>query len=217
MEVDAQADVRADGVAHRLDVFQHALDLGVAVDEMQLLGAIHLHRGEAAFHRRPGRLRGVRRTVAADPGIGADTLAHRAAEQLMHRHAEVLALDVPEGLVDAGDGAHQHRAATVEAAAVHDVPQVLDVARVLADQIVGKLVDGGRHRVRPALYHRLAPAADADIGIDAQEQPARRDQEGGEAGDLHARDSCCAAVTVDQPRANARARLATSAAVSPGV
>ena len=39
---------------------------------------------------------------------------------------------------------------------------------------------------RAAFDHRFAPAADALVGLDLQEQPARRGLVGGEADDLHA-------------------------------
>jgi len=47
--------------------------------------------------------------------------------------AELLSLDVPQRLVNAGDGAHQHRAAAVEAAAVHRLPVILDPCRILTE------------------------------------------------------------------------------------
>jgi len=48
--------------------------------------------------------------------------------------AELLPPDVPQRLVNAGDGAHhQHRAAAVEAAAVHRLPVILDPCRILTE------------------------------------------------------------------------------------
>jgi thiamine monophosphate synthase len=80
---------------------------------------------------------------------------------------------MPRRLVDAGKRAHVDGAAAVEAAAIHDVPVVLDQEWILADQVVGKLVHAGFHRQSPALDHRLAPADHALIGLDFQKQPAR--------------------------------------------
>ncbi len=103
----------------------------------------------------------------------------------MDRLAERLALDVPERLVDARDRAHVDRTTAIEAAAIHDVPVVFDQEGVLADQIVFQFVDGGLHRQRPPLDHRLAPADNALIRLDLQEQPAWRNDVGGELGDFH--------------------------------
>ena len=125
------------------------------------------------------------RPVAADPAIDPHLLAHRPAQQRMHRLAQHLALDVPQRLVDAGQRAHMHGAAAIEAAAIQHRPVILDRRRVLADQIIGQFGDAGRHRFGAAFHHRLAPAGDAFIGLDLQEQPARRHHEGGELGDFH--------------------------------
>jgi hypothetical protein len=105
----------------------------------------------------------------------------------MDRLAERLALDVPQCLVDARDRAHVDGAAAIEAAAIHDVPVVLDQERVLADQVVLELVDSRLDGQGPALDDGLAPADDALVGLDLQEQPARRHDIGGELGDLHGR------------------------------
>ena len=124
---------------------------------------------------------GVGRPVAADPGINPHPLAHRTAKKLVDRLAQGLALDVPQRLVDAGDGAHVHAAAAVEAAPVQHGPVILDGRRVFADQVVGQLLHHRRHGVGPAFEHRLSPAADARIRVDLQEQPARWNKESGEA------------------------------------
>ena len=185
VEVHADAHVRPHGLAHRGHVGQAALDLVVAVDELQLLGAVHLDGGEAARH---GRLRGgggVGRAVATDPAVDADAVAHLAAQQVGDAHAQGLALDVPQRLVDAGQCAHVDAAAAVEAGAVHHGPVVLDLAGVLADEVIGQLIDHGGDGVGAAFEHRLAPAVDALVGFDFEEAPARRDDEGGEAGDFH--------------------------------
>jgi hypothetical protein len=103
----------------------------------------------------------------------------------MDRLAERLALDVPQRLVDARDGAHVDGATAIEAAAIHDGPVVLDQEGILADQVVCQFVDGGLDGQRTAFDDRLAPADDALVGLDLQEQPARRNDIGGEFGDLH--------------------------------
>jgi hypothetical protein len=63
---------------------------------------------------------------------------------------------------------------------------ILDMARIFADKIIGQFFHGGCDGMRAALYDRFAPAADSLIGIDAYEQPAWRNEKGGETSDLHA-------------------------------
>src|SRR5690606_22221736 len=60
------------------------------------------------------------------------------------------------------------------------------VRRVAADQQLAQFVHGGLDRGRAALDHRFAPDADALVGLDLQEQPARRRVPGGQARNLHA-------------------------------
>ena len=50
----------------------------------------------------------------------------RAAQQLVHRHAEPLALDIPQRLVDRRDGRRQDDAAAPEAVAMQPLPVMLD-------------------------------------------------------------------------------------------
>jgi hypothetical protein len=128
----------------------------------------------------------VGRAVAADPAVGLHLVAHQAAQQFVDRRAQDLALDVPQRLVDAGDRAHQDRAAAVEAGAVHGLPQVVDAGRVLPDQVGLEFLDRGFDGARAAFDDGLAPADDAFVGVDFQEHPARRNTVGGQFGDFHA-------------------------------
>src|SRR5262249_48112888 len=119
----------------------------------------------------------------ADMGINADAPARRPAEQLVDWHAEGLALDVPQGHVDAAQGAGEHRAAAVKGMAVDRLPVVYHLPRVLADQVGLALRDGRRPRVGTALDDGFAQADDVGVGVDLQEQPARLHQERFQAGD----------------------------------
>src|SRR5215203_4590132 len=104
----------------------------------------------------------------------------------MDREPERLALDVPERLVDARDSAGQDGTAAVEATLGENLPVVLDRARIPADQVAGELLDRGGHRDGPALDDGLAPAGDALIGADRQEQPTGLDEKRFQCGDPHA-------------------------------
>ena len=47
----------------------------------------------------------IRRPVATDPAVHLHAVAHQTTEQFIHGRAQYLALDVPQRLIDAGDGA----------------------------------------------------------------------------------------------------------------
>src|SRR5450830_1060942 len=185
MEVDADAHVRADGIAHGGDVGQGQVDFFEAVDELQFFGTVHFHRGEATRYGFFGGAGGVGGAVAADPRIHANLVTHLAAQQVADRHAQGFALDVPQRLVDAGQCAHMHGAAAIEAAAIEDGPDVFDIAWIFADQVVGQFLNRSRHRVGAAFDHGFAPAGDALVGFHFKEAPARWDDEGRQFGDFH--------------------------------
>ena len=98
-------------------------------------------------------------------GVDADPVARRAAEQLVDGHAQGLALDVPEGHVDAAQGAGQDRAAAVEGVAVDRLPVVDDLARVLADEVGLDLLDRRRRRssARPSTIGSPRPTIPASV------------------------------------------------------
>ncbi len=185
VEVHTNADVLAHRFADHRHIGDGLLHLGVAVDVLHLFGAVHLHGGKAARHRRLRLGRRVCRAITPYPGVDADAVTHLAAQQPMHRHAQRLALDVPQRLIHAGDGAHHHRAAPVEAGAVHHIPQVLHIARVAAHQVVGQLLNRSGYGVGTAFDDRLAPADDTFVGVDLEKAPARGHDKGGELDDFH--------------------------------
>lgn len=163
-------------------------------------GCIHLHRGEPLRLAPLCRRKQPREVVAADPPVHAHAVAHRAAEQRVHGHAERLSLDVPQrdvepreralrpwamqsesaGYISApGDGAthHQHGPAGVEAAAHGGLPDVLDAVRSRANealQVDERALDG----LGVPLERCLAPADGAVGGFDAHEEPPGRHAEG---------------------------------------
>ena len=190
VEVDRDVAVVAEhltGSGHALD---DAVDLGDGGDRAHPPRRVHLHRRQAGLDLLADVVGDLRRLVATDPAVDADPVADRAAEQLVHGRAVTLAGDVPQRLVDPGDRARQDRPAPVERALGHDLPVVLDAQRVPADDHLAQLLDGGAHGLGPALAGGLAPADDPALGLDADEQPAGRDEER-----LDPRDACHVAVS----------------------
>ena len=112
---------------------------------------------------------GCRLQVAVHPHpVPAGTAQH-----FVDRHVVILAFDVPQSLLDAGDGTHEHRPSAVIGAAVHQLHQMLDFARVCTDQHRAVFFHSGGHGVCTTLHNGFAPAADALVGGDLQKQPAR--------------------------------------------
>ena len=131
MEIDPDPEVRPADLAGGGAARDRRLDLAEGVDEVQLLGRVHLDRRHPEGDLR-GDLRGdVVRAVAADPGVDPHPVARRAAEELVDRDAERFPLDVPQRLLDPGEGAGEDRAAAVEAAAIENLEVVLDPERIL--------------------------------------------------------------------------------------
>ena len=107
-----------------------SLDFAPRVDPFQLSGRVHLQRGVAGCDALTRRCRAS--SSGRSPPIQAihtHAVAHRAAQQIVHRHAQPLALDIPQRLVDADDRAGQDRPAAIEAAAIQRLPDILDLRR----------------------------------------------------------------------------------------
>ena len=145
MEVDADVDI----VARRscrssANLLDGVLHLGRRLDVARRRGRFAgpgLERGEALrFMSALHLLRRARVRVDADP------VARRPAEQFVHGHAERLALDVPQRLVDAAQRAGENRAAAIERVPVDRLPVMHHGARILADQVRLDLFDGRLRR-----------------------------------------------------------------------
>ncbi|MNI01584.1 hypothetical protein D3C73_544330 [compost metagenome] len=185
MEIDADADMRSDGLSDNGDRLDSLLNLFIGINDLHFLAAVELDGLDPAGNHVLCIAGNLRRAVAADPGIDFDPIPDLATEKRMDRLAQRLALDVPERLVDAGERRHVNGPSAIEPAAIKNSPVILDQKRVLADQVIGHLMHGGLDGQRPALNHRLTPTDDAFVGLDLQKQPARRDDVGGKLGDLH--------------------------------
>ena len=177
-------DVAEPGVDHDLDAV--AAGLAGGGGEADVVVGIASQRAPAELDRRVaqlaqrrhglcdllGRVRHQPRRVRSNP------LVLDGAEQLAHRLAERLPLDVPERDVDAADRVDRDPAAADEDhAAVHLVPEPLDVERVLADQQLAQAVRDrmrgrGVHERRDRVGRRvdLADAGDPLVGVDQDDE-----------------------------------------------
>src|SRR5690606_15036530 len=93
--------------------------------------------------------------------------------------------EIPQGLVEPRQGGQQNRPSAVEAAAIGDLPDILDPEGVVAEETVAYRLEGAVDGFGMAFQARLAPACGAVVRFHPDEQPARRDIEGLDAADLH--------------------------------
>ena len=87
---------------------------------------------------------------------------HRTAEQVVDRLLRGLADDVPQRLLDAGDGAVEfERAAPLRVVVERDLQEMPDLERIAADEIAAELFDlRGDGAIAVVLAVGLAPADD---------------------------------------------------------
>ena len=105
-------------------------------------------------------------------------LATLAAQQLVDRHVGLLALDVPQRLVDAGDGVVEHRPVAPVAVHHHHAKEFLDARDIAADEEgLEVMLDGRLHGEDALCEGGAAQAVETRFGRDdlddAQARPAR--------------------------------------------
>jgi hypothetical protein len=110
-------------------------------------------------------------------------LTREPAQELVHRHAQRLAADVPEREVDRALRVQLLARRRVEVGAVHELPEVLDPRRVLADDQARELLD---HVAAAA----LADAGEALVRLDRDDRVALVEGRPGLRGlvEAHTRD-----------------------------
>ena len=189
VEVDGDAEILAAAFPDGGHAFQNGVHLVVGVDHLQLFGGVHLDGGKAGILALQSSSAHVVGAVAADPAVHAHVVAAGTAHELVDRGVEELALDIPQGLINAGNGAHQHAAAAVEPGAVQHSGKVLNAHGVLADEVGLHLLDTGQNGGAVAFQHGFAPAGQALVGHDLNKAPAGTDGIGVDFNDLHGKSS----------------------------
>jgi hypothetical protein len=126
--------------------------------------------------------------AAVGVAIDHHAIAAAPAEELIERHPGHLGLDVPQRHVDRRDGAHGDRAAPPVGAAIEVLPDVLDPARVHADEAGDHVIlEIGDDRLLAPVERGIADAVDALIGLDLErdEVATRTGRDHARAEDLH--------------------------------
>jgi hypothetical protein len=106
--------------------------------------------------------------------VARDCIPHLAAEQLVHRHAGALALDVPQRHIHRAQHVVVHRAVPPVGLEVRALPEVADPRRVLADQPgLQMMFERGDDRLGLVIIVGRADAVKAGFrGDDLEEDPA---------------------------------------------
>ena len=102
--------------------------------------------------------------------VDRDALAHRAAEQLVHRHAERLALDVQQRVLDRGDGARIDPARRLHLAHPQHRGDLLHRPRIQPDQRVGQAADHAGQAAAAIGLGVFRPADQPVIGGELEER-----------------------------------------------
>ena len=144
------------------------------IDVLQFFAGVHFDRAEALRLSFACRLSDIIRAIPTDPGVDADFIPHRPAQQRISRCVVILAVNIPQCLIDTSHRAHHHRATAIKACPVQHLPQIFDMAGIASDQYRLDFAHRRLNGPSVALDNRFAPAAQAFIGRDLQEEPAWR-------------------------------------------
>ncbi len=192
MHLQHQLGLRADRVPHGLDERDRVQ--GLLVVQLEVPGAegVDLQRLVAALHdplrRLVVRLRGPLGRVPP-VGVRLDLVGHLPAEELPHRYAQRLALDVPARHLDHRDAGHDDLTGPAVVAVLHPAHEVLDSEGVRSENVVGLgLPQIADQRVGVPEHPGLADSRDAFVGVHldvGQVAPRRADHVRADSGDAH--------------------------------
>ena len=173
VDFDAEVDAIANGFAQRTDAahgFVGPLGVGLVQVVVGCKGR-EAEGGEALLHLGQAIGDECVERIAADVHVAADLVAGFAAHQVVDRHVEALALDVPEGDVNGRERSLDDRPHKVRRA-VQPLVVMLDAGGVLANEGRGHGFEHGLGGALPAVDAALADADGAVFAVDFQEEPA---------------------------------------------
>ena len=124
MKLHADVHARADLLAQSLEPLHDFLDefhpLVVLERRARVSSQLHFHRVHAC--------------IFAQPSVHSHAVARRTAEQLIDRHPERLALDVPQRLIDAAGDRRLDRTAAIKSSAMNRLPVMHYRHRILPER-----------------------------------------------------------------------------------
>ena len=105
--------------------------------------------------------------VSVRVAVDGHALTHFPAQQAVQRKAGALALDVPQGHVDAGDRVADHGSVTPVPVVLHQIPQFFNAVDVAPDQQGAQIfLDHARHGFAPVGKRGAAQPVQAGFGCD---------------------------------------------------
>ena len=185
MEVNGDIKGLPGRLSYCANARQYVIHLGKRIDVMHLARSIHLDRCKSFRHSPACSRSNLGWAVTTYPGIHTYLVTHAPTKKLMDRHAVVLSLHVPQGLVNTGHCTHQHRTSAVEAATVQHLPYFLDSGGVLSNEVLACCSHCGSDRLCVPFKDRFSPSADTAIGRKLEKEPARRYLKQFQCSNLH--------------------------------
>ena len=181
MEVDGNIHILAHIVTHSSKALHHLIHHLHIVDGANRRNDGILHYIEAFLqsllrngqHIRDRKI--TRMTGRFQMAIHADSVTAGAAQHLMDRHIVIFALDVPQSLLDTGNGTAKYHTAAIESPSIHQLPKVLDLQRICTDQHSLQFMYCRFYGLSTAFQNRLTPADNALVCFDFQKHPSGLD------------------------------------------
>ena len=134
MEIHRNAQIHAHSLPDGGHPFHSGIQLIIGIDPFELICAVHFHGLVALGQGLMGMLDHIPGMIAPNPAIDLDFIPHPAAQEFIHGHAMEFALDIPQGLLNAGKGAGEHRAAPVKAGTIEHLENILNISGGFADE-----------------------------------------------------------------------------------
>ena len=168
MEVDHEVAARTNAFARGAAVglhLAHPFAGVVARGARRQARGVEPEQPPAGLHARGGAV--AQRVAAAPEGgrVALEVIAVHSAEQLVHRHAQRFAFQIPQRQIERTDRMKPFASGRIVEGAIHVLPQTLDVERVLADEPPGARLQ----RVARAAF---ADAGDIGVGLDRDDHVA---------------------------------------------
>src|SRR5687768_11325589 len=166
MKIDRELDRETKGAAnltqpvHRqLDRFKRLVDVAVVVGPACVTHARdEAQEAPSCLHQLARPLDAGRTVEHTGRGKALHPLTAGAAQELVDRHAEPFPEDVPQRDIDRRERGGSDLATLEVRAAIHRLPEVLDAARVFADEEAAEML---QHPLHGELTTGDAPLADA--------------------------------------------------------
>ena len=151
------------------------LGIVMGTDTQELVAIFHLGLGI------PAQIVG---SLAAGMDVDSQLVTALAAQQIVNRGIQSLALDVPQGHVDGRQGTEQNGTAPPEGAAENILPDVGNIHGILSHQNGLQMLEHAVNCQLPGIQGGFADAGDAFVGVNTDVVVVAA-EECFNAGDLH--------------------------------